>query len=200
MAYLLLFEKIVLLLCKLCEFRLQKTKIIECNLKDIRNCNYWRRNLNESFVLPSSTILFFIVILIVVVVLSIRGVSVVAIRVVVSVVALVSVVKVSISIMGSLVATRRSFARSARRVGQLDEVLVHLLLGLLQHIDQLLHLASILLSHEGVGRATLAVTAGAANAMDIVLRVLRVIVIDDILYIAHIYERQQQLVSKYSQI
>lgn len=82
--------------------------------------------------------------------------------------------------------TASSSASSTASVHQLQQFGIDGLSGLLQHPDQLPGLAEVPWSEEGVGRAFIGAACCAANAMDVVLRGVGIVVVDDKLDILHI--------------
>lgn len=79
-----------------------------------------------------------------------------------------------------------STASSPSGLHQLQQFGVDGLPGLLQHPDELPGLPDVPRSEEGVGRAFVGAAGGAADAMDVVLGGVGIVVIDDKLDIFHI--------------
>lgn len=61
------------------------------------------------------------------------------------------------------------------------------LIGLLQHVDQVVRLGRVLVREQRVGGAGVVRATGATDAVHIVLRIVRVVVIDYKLHIFHIW-------------
>ena len=76
------------------------------------------------------------------------------------------------------------------RINQLQQLGVDGLPGLLQHPDQLAGLPDVPRSEEGVGGAFVVAAGRAADAVDVVLRRVGVVVIDDELDVLHVWTRR----------
>lgn len=70
-------------------------------------------------------------------------------------------------------------AEAAGTRGQLLQLRVNLLVGFAQHVQQILGLLGIGIGEQGVRRTSGVGTTGPADTMNVVLRVLRVIEVDD---------------------
>ena len=68
----------------------------------------------------------------------------------------------------------------------MEELGVDCLVGLAEHRDEVAGLPHVVWSEEGIGRACLLATCRSANAMDIVLRVVGVVKVDDKFHVFHI--------------
>ncbi len=79
-----------------------------------------------------------------------------------------------------------SSAIEARALCQLLQLWVDNLLGLRENLDEVSSLGCVFGSEEGVRGACVVLPAGPANAMDIVLRVVGVIVVDDKLDVVYV--------------
>lgn len=71
-------------------------------------------------------------------------------------------------------------------VPHLEQLGVDGLVGLAEHSDQVAGLFHVVGGEEGVGRARFLTAGRASNAVDIVLRGVRVVIIDDKFHILHI--------------
>lgn len=68
----------------------------------------------------------------------------------------------------------------------MEELGVDGLIGLTQHRDEVAGLPHVVWSEEGISRACLLATSRSANAMDIVLRVVGVVKVDDKFHVFNI--------------
>lgn len=73
----------------------------------------------------------------------------------------------------------------------LEELWVNCLVGLAQNRDEVPGLPHVVGSEEGIGCARLLATSRSANAVDIVLRVVRVVIVDDKFHVFHICKTLQ---------
>lgn len=68
----------------------------------------------------------------------------------------------------------------------MEELGVDVLIGLAEHRDEVARLPHVVGREEGVGRARLLAAGRAANAVDIILRVVGVVKVDDKFHVFHI--------------